>query len=129
MGPVVILQNYILWHYSRSFVDLSRIWMNFLWFFYHFFSIPDLFRTWFLPWKRLQEPYKKGLDVGAFFSTLIVNILMRIVGFFARTVILLFGVLFITMTALLGAAVFLAWLLLPVVSIASFLGGLFLLFS
>jgi hypothetical protein len=115
--------RYVLWHYSRGIVDLLRVWSNFLWFFYHFFSIPLLLRTLFSPFQRLDESYKKGLDLEAFFTTLGVNIIMRIIGAMIRLFMIALGVLALLTTLAIGAFFFVAWILSPLVVAALFSAG------
>lgn len=115
--------NYLAWHYSLALADFLAIWENFFWFFYHFFSLPVLFRTLFAPWKRLGESYKQGFDPGAIISTLIVNGLMRLVGLGARLFVIIAGLLAQVIVFLIGVAGLILWLASPfLVPIFWFLG-------
>ena len=72
----------------------------------HFFSISTLLGTLFSPWKRLKEDYKKGLDIAEFFTSLAVNILMRILGAIMRSVVILVGLFALVVVFALGLLVF-----------------------
>ncbi len=116
--------SYVVWHYSSAIKDIAAISSNFFWFLYHFFSLPVIVRTFFSPWKRMHEEYKPGLHVEAFFSALIVNSLMRVVGVVFRTAVIFLGVLALLLAAFLCAVSFLAWVTLPFVLILLFYTGL-----
>lgn len=92
---------------------MYRIFGNMVWFLYNFFSIPILLRTLFAPFKRLDEGYKKGLDLGAFFETLIVNMLMRLVGAALRLFLIMIGLVAVAVACIFYLFIFLVWLLAP----------------
>jgi hypothetical protein len=125
MGIASFTPYYILWHYSGAIADIVRIWRNYLWFFYHFFSIPVLFKTLFSPWRRLQEEYKGGFDIENFFATKVVNTMMRLVGAFVRLAFIIVGIVVISIV-FLGGLLFLAiWLALPLIALGLLIIGLF----
>lgn len=111
---------YFSWHYTTGVVDLLRNWRNFLWFFFHFFSIATLARTLFAPWRRLTTEYEKGFDPEQFFTTLAGNIIVRIVGALLKTIVIAIGLGVLALVVLLGAAFFLAWLAAPFLVILLF---------
>lgn len=116
-----IAYQYFVWHYSRAFVDLARVWMNIFLFLNDFFSIGLLLRTLFSPWQRMQEQRKKGVDIENFLAVLLVNTIMRLVGFFVRSAVIVVGVAVIACWCVLGIAGLFAWIFVP--------AGLILLFS
>ncbi len=111
-----VLKNYIFWHYTTAFVDQVYILKNYLWFLKHFFSVSEVLGSLFAPWKRMGD--EKGSLVkspGDFFSVLVVNTIMRVVGFFARAG-LLFGAFFCFVALLVFALFFVVfWTLLPLI--------------
>jgi len=110
-----LLLYYIRWHYGKAIVDYVNIVHNFVWFFYNFFSIPLMARTLFSPFRRLGESYKgQGLNLEAFFSTIIINSLMRIVGFLLRSLLILIGLFFIILSIVVGSVFFVVWIIAPV---------------
>lgn len=124
-----LLPRYLAWHYSVGMTDFLRIWGNFFWFFFNFFSIALLLRTLFTPFQRLDEKYAPGLQPGKWAETLTVNILMRFVGAALRLFLVAIGIVAIITTAIVGALLFLTWVFAPL-SIALFaIGGFWLLFS
>ena len=109
-----LLFYYIRWHYGKGIVDYINIVGNFVWFFYNFFSIPLMAKTLFAPFRRLGDSYKgTGLDIGAFFSVVIVNTLMRFVGALFRTLLILVGLVFILGTVIVGSIFFIVWIMAP----------------
>jgi len=123
-----LVRAYIFWHYSAALGAWWQIYVNSLWFLFHFFSIPILFRTLFAPWRRLAESYPKGFSPKAVAETLLINFLMRLVGFifriffiFAAWVVLIFAFVF-------GWLVLVFWLFTPPLAMALFGAGFYLTF-
>lgn len=119
--------SYIVWHYSKAYVEIALLTRHFITFFYHLFSIQVLLRTLFSPWKMLGERYKGGMHFGENLGIFALNSVMRVVGFFMRLIIIFFGLLVIVFTLLLSALVFIFWTLLPIVIFFLFVLGLRLL--
>jgi hypothetical protein len=119
---------YIKWHYSRGIKEVVNTAENFIRFLFHFFSLKLLFSTLFSPWRRLHENYNKA-DLGDMASSLLVNFIMRIVGFISRMIIILIGVLCIISAALLALVAFAAWLFYPFLILAVLSSGVILIMS
>jgi hypothetical protein len=114
-----IFLAYVKWHYNQGLREFFKITQNFLWFVVHFFSFKLLFKTLFAPWKRLGEHYSGGLDLEAFASTLIVNILMRAVGFSTKVLVLFIGLVSYLVVAVFAFFVFVIWVLMPLILLGS----------
>lgn len=110
---------YAKWHYGQGLRELFGVAGNFLWFVAHFFSFKLLLKTWFSPWKRLGEKYEGGFNFEALASVIVVNTLMRIVGFITRTIVLCVGLLSYLFVLALSLLVILIWLLAPAVVLGS----------
>ena len=121
--------GYIVWHYSKAFADIWGILKSFLWFFYHFFSIQVLFLTLFSPWKRMSEKKRPGFKIIDFLSVLIVNTIMRVLGFFMRITLITTGSIFIVLVLVLGILFFILWIFVPLIIIATLIAGFTLLFK
>lgn len=124
-----IVQNYLLWHYTRAFGEMFHVWLNFLWFVLHFFSIPQLARSWFAPFKRITEPKRSGWSFEDLAGYVIINLFSRIVGALFRTVIIIIGLIVLTLVIALGVLVYLAWIFLPILVLGSIVTGIGLLFT
>ncbi len=121
MDLILLIPNYFKWHYGRALRDMFGISKNFIWFFYNYFSIDILSETLFLQWRRIiDNEYRGSLDIEGFFGSLVVNILMRFVGFFIRISVIIVGwaTIFITFFVILLAS--LIWLVLPAIIIGCF---------
>ena len=110
---------YVKWHYGRGLKELFKVAGNFLWFVTNFFSFKLLLKTLFAPWKRLGEHYEGGLDLSALASTLIINGIMRTVGFITKTVVLLVGLVSYILVLIFSIFIFIIWVLAPVILLGS----------
>jgi hypothetical protein len=128
MRALTLFPYYVHWHYSRAIYGIIDITRNFVWFLWHFFSISLLFQTLFEPWQRLQEQRKKGLDIEGFFSTMILNLVMRFVGLLIRLTFIAVGFAGIVLTIAGSIVVLAVWLVLPAAIIFVFIFGFILLF-
>lgn len=124
MNLMVVSGYYIVWHYTAAFRDMAGVWMNFFWFLYNFFSISTLFRSLFSPWRRLDEERKGGFDPAAFGEALIVNTIMRFVGFCIRLVTILLGCVALAALAVLGILFVIFWIFLPALIVGLFVIGI-----
>ena len=125
----MLLLYYILWHYTRAPLNFLGVWMNMLWFIGHFFSMPILLKTLFQPIQRLSERYEGGLDLKRFGEVLVVNTLMRILGFLMRSFFITLGLVFLGVGFCLGFILFIAWFFLPFILGGMLVFGFALLFS
>jgi hypothetical protein len=72
-----------------------------------------LLKTLFSPWWRIREEYQKGAGMEKFFASLIVNSIMRIVGFCIRIVTIIIGLAVLLVCFFGGIIFYMIWLLLP----------------
>lgn len=114
-----MLVAYIRWHYGQGLHELFAVAKNFLWFVANFFSFKLLLKTLFAPWKRMGENYEDGFNISAFASTLLVNTLMRLVGFITKTVVLVVGLVSCVLVLIFSFFIFIIWALAPVLLIGS----------
>ena len=110
---------YVKWHYGQGLKEFFGVVRNFLWFVVHFFSFKLLLKTLFVPWKRLGENYEGGFDLGAFASSLIVNGLMRAVGFVTKILVLSVGVVSYILVLIFAFFIFVIWILAPLILVGS----------
>lgn len=123
----LVLLDYFRWHYSSALISGFNIWRDFLWFVFHFFSIEALTRTLFAPWRRLGEKYPQNLEPGIWVAAFLVNTMMRVVGAFARTSLIIAGSLAWALAFLTGFLVAILWILLPVILVGLFFWGIYLI--
>ncbi len=122
-----LIPVYLLWHYTTAWADLARLYSNFAWFLFHFFSIPILLRTLLSPWKRLHES-RKGGEGGAL-GAFLLNSITRIVGAVIRLITIAAGVFSLALLTVFFVAFLFAWLFMPLIIFALALSGVVGLFS
>ncbi len=121
-----MLADFFVWYYGKALRDISVLWLNGIWFIVHFFSIPLLLRTLFLPWRRMTDTYARG-SVEEFLSTFVMNVMTRVFGAMVRSVIIFIGVFFLIVATIILVLVLTLWLILPLGSVVAFLFGINLL--
>ncbi len=126
---ISLILNYFFWHYTRALTDIVAIFKNIFTFEVRFFSIPLLLKTLFSPWQKQNESYVQGFHPGAFFETVIVNIITRLVGFVVRMCFILIGIVCLVFTVVLFLTSFVIWLVLPFIITILFFSGIRLLFK
>lgn len=127
MALVILLKEYISWHYSRAFRDLAGLAKNFLWFGRHFFSLKLLLTTLFSPFYRMREEYGRGLNLENLAENLVANVVSRVVGLIFRVIVLFIGITFETVLGALVILAFVLWPLLPIAVAILFLSGVAIL--
>jgi hypothetical protein len=115
MRLIELFWRYFYWHYGRAFADLTKAYVTVLWFIWNFFSIGELLMTFASPFQRIQERYGGGFDLEEFFSIIVVNILMRIVGMVMRSFVIAIGIVVLLSALLGGLLFFIAWVFLPLI--------------
>lgn len=122
--------HYISWHYSRGVRDFLRVWTNLVWFSWHFFSVGLLFSTLLMPFRRIRDERKrKGFDPGAIAESIMVSIIMRIVGFFVRSVLIVAGLAVCSFLLVVGAVMFISWLFAPALYSLMIVTGFYILIT
>ena len=105
--------SYIRWHYSLGMQEYLGNWTNFIWFLYHFFSLPLLLHTLTAPWRRLDEHRKVGFHMEALFELVMANTIIRLIGILLRLFMIISGILAIAIGLVIGFLFFIVWSLLP----------------
>lgn len=117
---------YFYWHYSFALISLVGVWWNFVVFVLNFFSVNQMIKTLFSPWYRLGERYPRSLDLEKFFTALVANTLMRLVGAVVKLVIIFTSLVVLLIVFLAGIFFFIVWLLAPVLIVAFLVFGFYL---
>lgn len=129
MHALLIIPYYISWHYTRGVHDVVVRVRDFLWFFWNMFSIPVLFKTFFEPFERLGVQTPKRFDPEKMLEAIATTLVMRLVGMFVRTGVIVLGVLMCIAVILLGVVFLCVWMVLPVMLIGFISLGVIGLFS
>lgn len=115
MNALLLARDYFTWHYTRALADIFNVWVNYLWFVNHLFSVKDVLFTLFAPWKRLHEnPINPLKDMEAFLSSVFVNLIMRIVGMIIRLALIAIALVAWAFVIAVGLVLFPTWIFLPV---------------
>lgn len=124
MPYVLLVTDYLAWHYTQAWRDLLRLWINILWALFHFFAFGDLISHLFSPFKRVMEEKSKEFNLQLAAENMLVNGISRIVGALIRLTLIGSG-LIIVILALAGAlASLVVWIVLPVLIPYLFFQGL-----
>ena len=115
----LIVKDYFKWHYTQAFHEVLHVWHNLLWFIVHFFSIPQLTRALFAPFKRITESKARTFSFEAIASYIIINTLSRLIGACARGIVICLGLVAVCICFLLGLIVFLLWAFAPMLIVTS----------
>ncbi len=113
MGVFIFAKDYFVWHYSQALKEGLVIWKTFLWFVSQLFSIRLLLRTLFSPWRRLKEYYGRGFDPVRLLESLLINIMMRFIGFIIRTITIFIGLAAELLAIIVGIMIFIIWFAFP----------------
>ena len=119
--------GYLKWHYTSALVATFALWKNILVFLFNFFSIKNLFGNFSTPWKRLADTYPKKFNLKIYFFVFLVNLIMRIVGMFLRSIIILIGLTCCIVYIILLPLSLLIWLALPIAVVYLIVTGLVLI--
>ena len=124
MAILILSWQFVIWYYTAALFNFVTISRDFVWFLYHFFSIPILIPTLFSKWKRIGDVRTRKFDIKDFFSVFIVNSIMRVIGFFIRSFVIIVGLISIIVAIMIEITLFVAWLFLPVIIVALFAMGM-----
>jgi hypothetical protein len=119
-----IIHSYFVWHYTNGFGELIYISKNFIFAEYKLFSLKEMLITIFYPWKKLDAQYPKIIDLGEFIGTIIVNGLMRTIGFLIKTTFIILGIVSILLTILISIISIFVWTVMPIFIATLFIYGL-----
>lgn len=116
-----IFIEWFIWQFYEMPAFIWQIWNNYFLFALNLFSLPQLLKTFFAPWRRYNWQYPKAFDIKEFFNTFISNVFSRILGAFIRSILIIIGIIFQIFVVVAGFAIFASWLLLPFLIVGAFL--------
>jgi len=128
----MIGENFILfiqWYFIDFPKEIFDAWKNFLKFGLRYFSIPYLLKTFFAHWHKYFWQYPKAPDIGKILEVWVSNQISRTIGMFARTFLILLGLIFEILILILGILVISFWFLLPIFLFLIFVYGIRFLFK
>lgn len=116
-----MLIEFFAWWYGKGWLEAGKQCLAMIKAAQLSFSIPELLKTLFAPWKRiitfpgrsLDEKMRAALD----------NLVSRTIGFFVRIFAILAALVFTAITAFVAVVVTLLWPLIPLLIIYCFVRG------
>ncbi len=128
----ILKQNIISLWIEWQFFDVPQAiliaWRNFLKFNLDYFSVVLLLKTIFSHWRRYSYSYGKRFDPWRFFEAFTFNAMSRIIGAVLRILFILTALLIEIFIIFIGAAIFLGWLILPLLLIMGLIFGVKIVF-
>jgi hypothetical protein len=124
---VSVCYNFFVWYYFQMSAVLLSAWKNFLLFALNLFSVTVLLKTFFSPWHKYQSDYGRFFEVWKNIETLVFNLTSRIIGAFVRTFLIILGIILIMAVFFIGLIFLIIWIILPLLIIAGFVFGIWLL--
>lgn len=123
MKSLQVFFKYFKWHYGKAIIGSVYLWKNLTLFLFNYFSVKTLVVNFFTPWRRISESYPKWYNFKEYFSALLMNILMRIVGMFIRFFVIIFGLICTFIFIILYPIALITWLVLPIILLTILLAG------
>lgn len=106
--------NFIAWHYNESVHELLKIWENFIVFTWQYFSIFELFKTLFSPWRRdVTAQSWRGLHPVRTLELVFENLISRIIGAVVRIFVIVFGLGISLFVLIFGLIAIFLWIGTP----------------
>jgi len=116
----------LFWHFFEFPKKIIQVTKNFLKFSFYHFSIFDLLKTLFAPWRGyVWVKTKRGFDLGEILEVFASNLISRILGALARIFIIFFGIFFSFLILIFGILSFFFWIFSPLIFVLLFLYGIF----
>lgn len=122
-----VFLNYLKWHYGKGILTAFSLWKNLTIFLFDYFSIRSLLGNFFTPWRRLTESYPRWYEFKDFFSSFVINTLMRIVGIIIRFFTIVFGSICIILFILSFPFALFIWIITPLLALTLVISGLILI--
>ncbi|MBY0309689.1 hypothetical protein K2Q16_00900 [Patescibacteria group bacterium] len=124
---VTFAHHYLLWHYTQGLAELFHIYRNLMWFSNHLFSLPELTRSLFSPFKRMVETEGRRFSFEDFASRIVIGLLSRFIGFFIRITLILAGLICMAMLTVVLLALLALWFIAPALIALGVVYGLLLM--
>ncbi len=119
--------RYVGWHYTQAPGLLFKLWMNLLWYLGHVFSVHELARSLFAPWKRIVAKHTKRWDLEDYASAVLANFISRIIGAVMRLFLILIGRTLQLSLLVFGGLLYICWFVFPGIVVFLFVVGLYLI--
>jgi hypothetical protein len=119
-----LLFQWLSWQFLEMPGNILRAWRAFLKFNLNYFSIPQLFKTFFSHWRQYKWSYGRGFDISRYLEALFSNLISRTLGAILRSFLILIGLFIEILIVFLGIIAFLLWIIFPLILIRGLILGL-----
>lgn len=113
----MFLVDIISWWYGNGFIRRISIAKANFRKTLDFFSIQILLKTLFKPYKQISADESSN-SIGMFFQVFFDKLISRIVGFFARTFMIVAGIIVIILQLIMNCMFIVLWLIIPILPLA-----------
>jgi len=121
-----LIFEFFWWHFFEFPKRIVEATKDFLRFSFYHFSILDLLKTLFSPWRGyVWVKTKRGFDLGEILEVFASNLVSRILGAIARIFIISMGLFFSFLILIFGILVLFLWIFSPAILIFLILYGIF----
>lgn len=111
--------DYTSWHYSYALLNILRLGKEFIRFFFNLFSVPLFIRSFFSPIFSVSADLGEADDGADTVALIISAVLMRVLGMILRSIFIVLGLFFSSITFVFFVCIFLLWLVTPIVFVVS----------
>ena len=118
---------YFVWHYGDGMRRAFGLAQNAILLPLHVFSIKELFKTLFSPWKRIVDEHPREILSAESLEVYWNNLISRIIGFVMRVILIAIGSLFVAGMVLVAAMLVVGWVAAPLLPPLFFFIGIALL--
>ena len=117
--------NFLFWYYNQGIHELLEIWKNFLFFVWRHFSIMELLRTLFSPWRRdVSVQSWRGLHPFKTIELFFENVISRLIGAVVRMAVICVGIGACLCILVVGIVINFIWISAPIVVVILFIYAL-----
>lgn len=109
----MLILRYVFWHYGKALKEVWGICANFLAFSAHIFSVKELFLSLFAPWKQIAFERQGSIFRSGAMTIVWTNVMSRFFGAAARSVLIVFGLVFMLAVAIADLIFLAFWILAP----------------
>jgi hypothetical protein len=120
---------FIEWYVFEIPAKIKKIWSNYVWFFAKFFSLAELTRDFFAPWKGLTfQREKRGFEIGDMLSATFGNMISRLFGAMIRLFFIACGLVVEAASAVFCLVAYVLWIGLAPLTFFCLSRAIYLLF-
>ena len=122
-----LLPMYFVWHYGDGMRRAFGLAQNAILLPLHVFSIKELCKTLFSPWKQIVDQHPREILSAESLEAYWNNLISRVIGFVMRVILIAIGSLFVAGVVVCAAVLVAGWVIAPFLPPLFFFVGITLL--